>query len=160
MEQCPYWEGNNHSLVKKFTAFYSPRRFNIIFIRARHWYLLRARCIQSTPSHPKIHFHSILPSIPRSSEWFLPFHFFHLNCISLRSHACYMLLAFHPPWLNHSNNICWSVQVMKLLITRSSLPSRHFLPLRSKYYTLYPVLKHPHSVFFPSCDKNQKLLLI
>jgi hypothetical protein len=28
-------------------------------------------------------------------------------------------------------------------------PSRHFIPLWSKYPTLQPVLKHPRSMFFP-----------
>jgi hypothetical protein len=38
----------------------------------------------------------------------------------------------HPPSLDHPNNICWSVQVMKLLIMQSSPASRHFLSLMSK----------------------------
>jgi hypothetical protein len=43
-------------------------------------------------------------------------------------------------WLNHPNNIWWSVQVMKLLIMQSSPASRHFLPVRSKYSPQLPVL--------------------
>jgi hypothetical protein len=32
---------------------------------------------------------------------------------------------------------------------QSSPVSRHFLPLRSKYFPQYRVLKHRRSVFFP-----------
>jgi hypothetical protein len=35
----------------------------------------------------------------------------------------------HPPWIDHSNSISCSVQVMKLLIMQSSPKSRYFLPL-------------------------------
>jgi len=38
-------------------------------------------------------------------------HFFYL------SYACYMTHPSHPPWLYYYNNIWWSVQVMKLLIS-------------------------------------------
>jgi hypothetical protein len=40
--------------------------------------------------------------------------------------------------------IRWSVQVMKLLVMQSSLTSRHFLQLKSKYSLQNPVLKHPN----------------
>jgi hypothetical protein len=42
-----------------FLAYYKTRRFIIVFTRALHWSLSRARPIKSTPSHPvslKIHF--------------------------------------------------------------------------------------------------------
>jgi hypothetical protein len=39
---------------------------------------------------------------------------------------------------------------MTLLIMQSSLSSRHFLPLESKYSPEHPVLRHPPSVFLPS----------
>jgi hypothetical protein len=34
-----------------------------------------------------------------------------------------------------------------------SPPSQHFFPPRSKYPTQHPVVKHPQSVFFPSCKR-------
>jgi len=46
------------------------------------------------------------------------------------SHVCYMSRPSHPPWLDHSNNISWSVQVMKLLFMQSSPAFHHFLPLQ------------------------------
>jgi hypothetical protein len=45
------------------------------------------------------------------------------------SHACCMPRPSHPPWFHHLNNICWSVQVMKLLIMQSSPAPCHFSPL-------------------------------
>jgi len=60
-------------------------------------------------------------------------------CISHLSHPYYMSRPSQPSWLDHPNNIWWSVQVMKLLIMRSSA-SCHFPPLRSKYSRQYPVV--------------------
>jgi hypothetical protein len=45
----------------------------------------------------------------------------------------------HPPWLDHRNDIWWSVHVMKPLIMQCSPASRHFLPLRCKYSPQHPV---------------------
>jgi hypothetical protein len=42
------------------------------------------------------------------------------------------------------NNIWWSTEVMKLLIIQSFPASYHFLHLRSKYSSQYPVLRHPN----------------
>jgi hypothetical protein len=53
----------------------------------------------------------------------------------------------HPPWLNHSSYTWPTVPVMKLLITRFSPSSCHFIPLRSKYSPQHPVLKHHRSMF-------------
>jgi len=46
----------------------------------------------------------------------------------------------------------------------SSPASHRFLPLRSKYFPLHPVLKHTQSIFFPWCErtapsKNYKLII-
>jgi hypothetical protein len=38
----------------------------------------------------------------------------------------------HPPWFDHPNSICLSIQIMKLLIMQFSPDFHHFLPLRSK----------------------------
>jgi hypothetical protein len=32
-------------------------------------------------------------------------------------------------------------------------PSRHFIPLWSKYSPQHPVLKHPQSMLFPKCQR-------
>jgi hypothetical protein len=46
---------------------------------------------------------------------------------------------FHPPWLDHSNFIWRTVQVVKLLIMQFSPMFYHFIPLRSKYSPRHPV---------------------
>jgi hypothetical protein len=53
--------------------------------------------------------------------------------------TCHILCPSHTPWLDHPNNIWWSLQVMKLLITQSSLGSHQSLPRRSKYSRQYCV---------------------
>jgi len=42
-----------------------------------------ATCIQSTSSQHKIHFNNILPSMPRCSEWSLPFRFAEQNFVCI-----------------------------------------------------------------------------
>jgi hypothetical protein len=82
-----------------------------------------------------------------SPVWFLPFGFSDQNfvCISHLSYTSYMRSQYNSPWPDHPNNICWSVQVMKLLIMQSSPASRHFLHLRSKYSLQHPVSEHHQS---------------
>jgi hypothetical protein len=124
MEQRPSWEANSKA-VKEFPTFYGTRRFITVFTRTRHWSLYWARWIQFTFSRP-VSLRSTL---------------------TLTSHPCLDLLGglfpsafptkiFYAflisPWFDHSN-VWWSVQVTKLLITRSSPVSQNFLPLRSKY---------------------------
>jgi hypothetical protein len=64
-------------------------------------------------------------------------------CICHLSLAFYMFIPSNPHWLDHPNNIWWSVQVTKLLIMRSSPASSHFLLRRSKY-SQHPVLTSHH----------------
>jgi hypothetical protein len=49
-------------------------------------------------------------------------------CVSCLSHACYLPRSSHPPCFDQSNNILWSVHVLKLTI-QCSPPCHHFLPL-------------------------------
>jgi hypothetical protein len=49
--------------------------------------------------------------------------------------------------------------IMKFLIVQLPPLSRHLIPLRSKYSSQNPVLKHPQSMLFPSPNtivKNKK----
>jgi len=64
------------------------------------------------PSYfPKIDSNIILPFMPTSSDWSLPFSFSDHNFvyISRPSPTCYTPHPFHPPWLDKPNNILWSV---------------------------------------------------
>jgi hypothetical protein len=60
----------------------------------------------------------------------------------------------HPPQLYNSNYTWRSVQIMKLLVMQLSSPSRHSIPLWSKYSPQHPVLKHPQFVFLPYCQRT------
>jgi hypothetical protein len=73
----------------------------------------------------KTHFNITLPSISNSLECSLPFGFSDqdLVCISHLSHRCYMPYPSHIPWLDHLNNIRWSVHFLKLLIMQPSSAS-------------------------------------
>jgi hypothetical protein len=146
MEKNLSWETKRQPL-KKFSTFYGTQRFITVFTTRRHWSLSWARRIQSTHPHnislravpmlsSQLHtglqsglFPSVFPIKP-------PVNFSHL------SHACYMSRSSHSPWFDHPNNIWWSVQFMKLLITQSPPTSYHFLPLKLKY-SHHSVLKRP-----------------
>jgi len=123
-------------LVKKFLAFWGTRRFVTVFTISRHRSLSWARYIHSTLSHrTSLRYILIFPSMPRSSEWFLPFRICNqINvCVSHLFHAFYMPRPSCSSGLHHPNNIRWSVQVTKCFILQVSLVSWHYLPLRSKY---------------------------
>ena len=64
-------------------------------------------------------------------------------------HMYHMPIPSHAFWF-HLNNIRQAVQIMKLLINPFPPTICFFQPLSSKYPSQYPVLKYPHSMFFPS----------
>jgi hypothetical protein len=71
----------------------------------------------------------------RPSSGSHPFRFPEQNpvCISHRSHACYMPRLSYRPWIDHLNNMLWSVEVMKLHVMLSFPAPRPFLPFTPKY---------------------------
>jgi hypothetical protein len=145
MDESPSWEVNSHS-VKKFPAFYGPRRFSAVFTEARRWFLSWSWWIRSTTSHhvPVRSILVLVPSTPRSSDWSLPFRSSDQNFVFI-SHLSYAYYMPHPSnsaGIDHPNNIWWSLQVTKPLSMRSSPAYRHLLPLRSKYSPQHPVLIH------------------
>ena len=70
--------------------------------RARLLSFSSARSIQSMPPRPtswrSIHFNIIIPSLPRSSKWFLSVRSTHQNpvCTCLDSHMCHMTSPIYP----------------------------------------------------------------
>ena len=79
---------------------------------------------QINPVHvPQSHFldidlNIILPFMLGSSKWSLSLRFHRQNhiCTPLLPHTCYMPRPPHSSRLDHTNNIWWAVQVIKLLI--------------------------------------------
>jgi len=93
------------------------------------------------PYFSKIHFNVTFPFTPT-----LPI--VPLYCISDYDFIRISHVPIHVPSCHHPHNICWRVQIMKLLIIQFCPISCYSLPLRSKYSPQLPVLKHSQSVFF------------
>jgi hypothetical protein len=114
---------------------------------------------ESTPhppaNLPKIHSDPILPSTPRSSEWFLSFGLSRQNLVhfSVISHACNMSSRLHSPWFDLPNYILGWVQIMKLLIVQLPPFSCYFIPLRSRL-TINAVMNVKRSSV---CEKRSSL---
>jgi hypothetical protein len=111
--------------------------------------------VESNP-HPQanlsmIHSDPIFPPTPWSSKWSPSLGLSHQNLVhfSVLSHACYMPRPPHSHWLDLPNEIWGWVQIMKFLIVQLPPFSRHLIPLRSKYPSQNPVLKHTQSMLFP-----------
>jgi hypothetical protein len=111
--------------------------------------------MQSPSYLSKIHFNIVHPLTSWSSQWYLSFWISHQYPIyvPLLPHSCYMSCPSHYPWLDHSNYTWRRVQVMTHLIMQFSPTSCHFSSLRFKYSPQHPVLKHPQSMFFSSCQR-------
>jgi hypothetical protein len=60
----------------------------------------------------------------------------------------------HPPWHIHSNYTWQRMQVMKLFIMQFSPNSRHFISLRSIYFSQNTFLKHPKFMFLTWCQRQ------
>jgi len=76
------------------------------------------------------------------------------SCMHLSSPStCYMSPPPDSSWFGHPHNICWAVQITKLLITQSHSVSCYFVPLRPKYLPQHPVLSYTYPVFLPQCDR-------
>jgi hypothetical protein len=86
----------------------------------------------------------------------LPFNSSNQNHVRIShvSNSCYMPRPSNPPWFDHSNNIWWSVQIIKLLTMQFPPDPRHFLPLRSKYSQQRTIFEHLQFMFFPWCTKS------
>jgi hypothetical protein len=142
----------------KFPAFYRTWRFVTVLTRSCHWSLSWARWIQSTSSHC-ISLRSVIlssyPCLGLSSGLFSSSFPTRILYAFLISHMLLFSSSVSSSLIWSPNNIWRSVQVTKFLIMQSSPASFHFLPHRFKYFSHYPVLKHPQSMLFPYCVTDQ-----
>ena len=132
--------------VKKFSAFYRTRRFFTAFTNARRLSLSWARSIHNpTSKFLKIHLNIILPSTPGSPKWYLHLRFPHKNPVyaSPLPHTRYVPRLSQYSRFDHSNNIGWGAEIIKLLIMKFSPLPCYLVPLRPKHSPQHPVLKHP-----------------
>jgi len=156
MQKSPSWERNNHLANQEIPCLmWNP---NVHYCVHKGLPLLILSHMHPIHTFPpiflKIHSSITFPSTPSSSEWSLPVQFPEQNsvCISQLSHVCYMTCPSHLPWLDHSNSIWCSTQVMNLLIVNLIQP-----PATSSFLgpniLLSTVFKHPQSIFFHQCER-------
>jgi hypothetical protein len=69
--------------------------------------------------------------------------------ISYLYHTWYMAHPPHPLWVDHSNFVWWTVQIVEHLTMQIFLAPCLFLSPRSKYSAHQTLVKHIQSMFFP-----------
>jgi len=117
--------------VNNLSACYGPRSYIIVFATARHYTQMNTvHAIMH--SFFEIRFNIILPSTSTFTKWCFWWFLFRLSdWIIYCTHFSFLPCVLHTQPLS-SNNICWRIQVMKLLVKQLS-PVCCFLPVTSKY---------------------------
>jgi hypothetical protein len=65
----------------------------------------------------------------------------------------------HSSRFDHPKNIGWGVQIIKFLIMYFSPLPCYLVPLRPKYSTQHPILKHPQPAFVRQCERPSFTLI-
>jgi hypothetical protein len=155
MEQSPSWEANRSSATQEIPHILWNRMFIAAFTTARHLTLSWVRSSQSMPPPSyflKIHINIMLSSMRGSPQWSHSLRFPHQNPVytSPLPHTCYMFRPSHSSRLDHPNNICWGVQIIKLLIIKFAPFPCYLVPLRPKYSPTTPYFETPSAYVPPS----------
>ena len=95
-----------------------------------HYRVTHSYPSQKNPAHTplsyccEIHFNSILPSTPFSSERSLSFKFWHQEplCNCVVSHAFHIPILSNSPSVGYPTDICWAICIMKLVIKQLFQP--------------------------------------
>jgi len=139
--------------VKKFPTFFGTRMFITAFTSARHESLSQARSIHHPTSWRTIlilssHLCMGLPSGSFPSGFLLK----SLHTPLFSSHTCHMPRPSHSRF-DHPSNICWPVQIAKLLIVYFSPLPCYPVSLCTKCRPQHPTVQHcpplivrPHAV--------------
>ena len=144
-------EATMFSASQEITTFCGNKRIITVSTTAHRLSLFRASWIRSMPSHPsflKIYLNIILPSMPVSSRWSLPFRFPHQNpfCISLLAHTCYMPHPSHSPCPDHLNIFMVRSIFLEAPHYMYSPVSHYCHPLGIKYFPQHPIPDTPQSL--------------
>ena len=153
MEQSPSWEANWFSASQEI--------HHILWNPKFHYHI--HKCLppvpilsQLDPVHTltshflEIHPNIILPSIPGS----LSLRFPHQNPVYAfpLPHSCCMPCRTHSSWFYYLNNTGWGVKIIKHLIMPFFTLPCYLVPLRPKYSSSHPILKHSQSTFLLQCE--------
>jgi hypothetical protein len=134
MELSDSWDANSRLATQEFpNILWKPKFYYWVHNSPSLVTILsQMNSIHTTPSDmSQIHFNII-----RFSYWSLSFCLSHQKPVRspLLSCECYVPSPFHPPWLDHSNNVRWKVCIMKLL-------TMQFYP------TIIVLIRHCHQLF-------------
>jgi hypothetical protein len=107
----------------------------------------------------KIHFNIILPSAPSSSKWLFSFRVPHQNPLhaSPLPRTCYMPRLSHSSRFYYPKYIGWEVQIINVLVMQFSPFPYYLVPLRPKYLSQHPLLKHPQPSFYADACFSKEL---
>jgi hypothetical protein len=132
------------------------------FIKGRHWSLSWTRSIQFIPPH-RISLRSVLIRRYPHNDVFLMVPFFLAFPAKPCMHSSSFTYILRDPPVSSSFTLSFllylsttTIYHLKVLITKFSPLSCHFIPLQSKYSAQHPVLKHP-STFFGSVGCGETL---
>ena len=123
MEQSPSREANSSSATQEIPRIFRKPKVHYPIHKRSVPTLSQINPVHAPSNFSKIHFSSILPSMPRFSKWSPSFSFPHQNlvCTSSVPHTCYVPRSSYSFWIDHPNSTWWGVQIIKLLIMQSFL---------------------------------------
>jgi hypothetical protein len=141
-------------LVKKFFASYEIRRLSTMFTRADH--LSQINPVPPPPLRHTVSWRSILILLftLRSAKLYLSLRFPHQNpvCTSPLPHSCHMLRPSDSSLFGRWN-ICWAVQIVKLLIMPSPAAPLYLVMLGPSFLLSALFSKHCQPMLPPQCER-------
>jgi hypothetical protein len=132
------WKSNSRSVVQEVprhlwnpkVQYCVPKSQPLVSILSQ-----KNRVYNPTPCIFNIHFSNIPLFRPRSpKDLFHSVFQIYFVCISHVPRACNLHCSSHLPWCDQPNNICWTVQIMKLLIMQFSSSCCFVSPFSSLLY--------------------------